>query len=184
MYYALVNYPKIEDPEFHIFLKKYDPYSELLPPHITFIFSIPETIGFKDLKHHISQVIARWKPFDMHFCKLKKTEDDHWLFWSAEEGNEEAIKLHDEFYQGILAPHLRKDLPYTPHIGLGFFSIEPYDFNNPKAKLTLDHTSYESARKEFQELNIDLWCKIDRLMLVSINADYTKCKDVMDFKFV
>ena len=183
MYYALVNYPQITHPDFHTFRKKYEPYSELIPPHITFIYAIPETTGLEELELHISQVMAHWKPFDMHFCELMKTEDDHWLSWTAEEGNEEAIELHDEFYQGILAPHLREDLTHTPHIGLGLFSKEPYDFNNPTAKLTLDRDKYECARKEFEELNIDLWCNIDRLQLVNINADFTECRDVMDFKF-
>lgn len=101
MYYALINYPKIEHPGFHIFRKKYEPYSELIPTHITFIFPTPDIIGLKDLNLHISQVLNLWKSFDMHFCKLMKTENDHWLFWSAEEGKDQAIKLHDEFYQGI-----------------------------------------------------------------------------------
>lgn len=183
MYYALVNYPQIEHPGFHSFRKKYEPYSDLLPAHITFIFPTPETIGMKDLKVHICQVLNHWKPFDMHFCNLMKTEDDHWLFWTAEEGNEHAIKLHDEFYQGILALHLRKDLPYTPHIGLGLFSKEPFDFNSPTAQLTLDEVRYEHARREFQELNIELWARIDRLRLVSINSDFTECRDIMKFRF-
>jgi hypothetical protein len=91
------------------------------------------------------------------------------------------VDLHDQLYKGILSPYLREDLPFYPHIGLGLFSREAYDFDNPTAELTLDEKRYNKARREFGDLGIDIWCTINRLTLVKINSDYTECVDLNSY---
>jgi len=100
MLLALVYYPKIENEDFHRFRHRYEPYAYLLPAHLTFIFPLPDSVGRQNLEGHISDVLTTWKPFQVHFCELHKTTD-HWLFWTLKEGNDRAIQLHDEFYQGM-----------------------------------------------------------------------------------
>ncbi len=180
MYLALVYYPKIDHKGFHHFRITYEPYAGLLPPHIPFIFPMEASFGKENLKNHILDVIEGWHAFEMHFCKLEKTWD-HWLFLGAEEGNEKAILLHDQLYSGKLKPYLRKDLPYTPHIGLGLFSLESYDFHNPIAELSLDQSKYNQARTEFKALDFDLWCTVDRLTMVQVNEEFTECQDLLTF---
>jgi len=155
MYYSLANFPKIENEKFHKFRNKYEPYAHLLSQHIAFIFPVHKILGFEKLKNHIQGELTHWKPFDIHFKNLEKTFD-HWLMLTPDEGREEAIKLHNELYRGILAPYLREDLPYTPHIALGLFSTEKYDLNNPTAKLTLDEKKYEKALNKFKALNFEI----------------------------
>ena len=181
MYFSLVYYPGIEQKGFHAFRNKYEPFSSLLPEHLTFVFPVPDTIGQEEVENHILEVVSFWNPFRVHFCNLEKTID-HWLFWTIKEGNELVSRLHNELYTGILAPHLREDLPYLPHIGLGLFSKEVYDFNNPTAELTLDRDKYERARKEFEDLNLDFWCTIDQLTLLKINAEFTECREIKTFQ--
>lgn len=180
MYLALVYYPEIDHKGFHRFRTTYEPFAALLPPHLPFIFPLEASFGIEHMKSHIQAVIKRWHAFDMHFCKLEKTWD-HWLFLGAEAGNDLAILLHDELYSGELEPYLREDLPYTPHIGLGLFSIESYDFHNPTAELALDENKYKSARAEFEALNFDLWCKVNTLTMVQVNEAFTKCEDLFTF---
>ncbi len=177
MYLALVYYPRIEHEGFHTFRMKYEPFAALLPEHVSFIFPIPESIGREKLEDHISKVLDSWVPFRVHFCILEKTQD-HWLFLVAKEGNSKVIELHDDLYKGILAPFLRKDLPFYPRIGLGLFSIEKYDFHNPTAELTLDTGRYSYARNDFEEMSFDVWCTIDQLSLLGINADLTECLEL------
>jgi len=180
MYFGLVHYPQIKHKDFQSFRHEYDPYSELLPEHITFIYPVPETVGREKLDKHIEKVLSLWKPFNVHFSILEKTWD-HWLYLGAKEGHNQVVELHDKFYEGILSPYLRDDLPYYPHIGLGLFSKEAYDFNDPTAELTLDKEKYEKARKKFEDMGFDLWCTIDRLTLVKINSDFTECEELRDF---
>ena len=180
MYFALVYYPCIEDQGFHHFRMKYEPYASLMPVHVPFVFPTPEEVGRKKLEAHISKVLKDWKPFHVHFCKLEKTWD-HWLYVGAEEGHDQVVQLHDHLYTGILAPYLRKDLPFHPHIGLGLFSKEKYDFNNPTTKLTLDEEKYLRAIEEFEALHFDLWCTIDCLTLVRLDDKFTECMAVQEY---
>jgi len=41
---------------------------------------------------------------------------------------------------------------------------------------------YERARKEFEALNMDLWCTIDHLALLRINEEFTECTELTIFK--
>ena len=183
MYFALVYYPQIEHEGFHAFRDRYEPYSELLPEHVPFVFPVPENIGGDKLEAHIEQVVNTCKPFDAHFCTLEKTWD-HWLYLGAKEGHDAIVELHDKLYKGILSPYLREDLPYYPHIALGLFSTEAYDFNNPTAELTLDEEKYNSARKSFEKMGVDLWCTVDKLTLVGVNSDFTECVDLRNFTMI
>lgn len=123
MPFALVFYPHIEHEGFDNFRKKYDPYIELLPEHVTFVFPTPESIGRENLETHISNTLETWTSFKVHFCYLDKTWD-HFLYLGAKEGYNQVVKLHDDLYKGILSPYLRNDLPFFPHNGLGLFSKE------------------------------------------------------------
>ena len=180
MYFGLVHYPQITHQGFQSFRNKYEPYSHLLPEHVTFIHPVPVNIGREKLERHIEVVLSKWKPFKVHFCLLEKTWD-HWLYLGAKEGHNQVVDLHDQLYKGILNPFHRKDLPFYPHIGLGLFSREAYDFDNPSAELTLDVQKYNKARQEFEDLKIDIWCTIDRLTLVEITSNYTECVDLINY---
>ena len=181
MYYALLYYPEIKNERFHLLRKKYEPYWELVPEHITFIFPVPESIGLENLESHITTILGSWEPFEIHIRGLDLTWDN-FLYYTIKEGNSQIFKLHDEFYTGILSPHLRKDLPFVPHIGVGLFSKEEYDFNNPTAKLNLDEEKYKIGLAEFEDINLDLWRTVDVLTLVKVNTEFTQCDDVKQFK--
>ena len=180
MYYGLVHYPRINHEGFHSFRKKYDPFFDLLPSHVTFMPPVPGHVGRKKLEEHIECVLSAWSPFRVHFCNLEKTWD-HWMYLGAEKGHDSVVELHDALFEGLLRPYLREDLPFYPHIGLGVFGNEPYDFKNPTAELTLDEKKYIRARKEFEELGFECWCNVDLLTLVTINSGFTECNNLMDF---
>ena len=181
MYFGLVHYPRILHKGFQTFRQRFDPFSDLLPEHITFIHPVPECVGQEKIEKHIEKILGNWKPFDVHFCTLEKTWD-HWLYMGAKEGGKKVVQFHDELYEGILRPYLREDLPFYPHIGLGFFGLENYDFNNPTAELSLDENKFKKALQEFKDLGFDYWCTIDKLTLVKINSDFTECVDLRNFK--
>ena len=45
--------------------------------------------------------------------------DGHYVFLLAEEGHQELLALHDALYDGILAGHRRRDIPFVPHLTVG-----------------------------------------------------------------
>jgi len=163
MYFALVYYPNIDNEAFHSFRRKYDPWHFLLPPHVPFVFPIPVEIGRKKLENHINMVLRKWVKFEVRFNTIEKTRD-HWMFLGAGKGKEKVVRLHDELYTDILSPHLRTNLPFDPHIGLGVFSTQKYDFNHPEAKSELDLARFHKALDEFRRLKLKsivisiAWC--------------------------
>ncbi len=179
-YLSLVYYPKIDDNVFQSIRNKYEPYANMIPEHIPLVFPVPETIGKDKLIHHVNRILARWKPFKIRIKGLYKTFD-HWLLVVLDEGNDQVIRLHDDLYTNILTHYLRKDLPYIPHVGLGLFSREAYDFSKPSRLLSLDEKKYRSARTEIEMADLNFRRTIDRLTLVRVNANFTVCYTEMEF---
>jgi len=169
MYFVLLYYPRflgktgedIED-----FRRKYDLFADSWKPHMPFIFPVPcDGIEEERFTEHVETVLKRWKPFPIHIGGFTKSWD-HWLLLLLGEGNEKAIALHDELYTGILAPYLRRDIEYIPHIGIGLFVRKDagYTALNPKI-IDFDAKLYSQALKEAESLKIDSFDTVDRLVL-------------------
>lgn len=179
-YFALVNYPNIEDQKYHVFRNKYDPYASLLSEHISFIFNVPVSIGKDNYIRHVESILADKRPFDITISGFYKTPD-HWLLLKIGEGNSAIINLHDEFYTGILEPYLRQDLPFIPHLGLGFFGIEPYDLGNPTARINLDKKKYRRALREINKEEMVYQARVEELTMIELDEGLTRCNDVATF---
>lgn len=41
------------------------------------------------------------------------------MFLLAEEGRDELLEVHDRLYAGVLQTHLRRDVPFVPHMTVG-----------------------------------------------------------------
>ena len=174
MVYALVHYPNIDTKHIDEFRRKHDPHFDLIGPHITFIFLVPESVGESNLISHIENVLGQWPPFPIQLRGLQKAWD-HWLFLTLAKGNEIAIRLNQELYSGLLAAYYRPDITFVPHLGLGLFARKGgnYDIRNPR-DVSLDVEEYSQALKEAQHLNLDYSCVIDRLHLVKIRDDVSQ----------
>lgn len=177
MYYALVYYPEITHPGFVTFRKKYEPYAALLPEHVTLVYPVEQSIGYKIFAHHIREILREWQPFDLHFSSRLELTWDCWMKLLAEEGYDQILLLHDQLYTGILEPHLRKDLPYNAYIGIGLFSNEGFDFSDLTTKKTLNRPKYDRAVQEFKQLDFDHWCTVDQLTIVEVNENFTECEN-------
>jgi len=175
MFYALAYYPELNDEVVNKLRKKYDPYSDLIKEHITLIFPVPETIGVDKLLSHISAILEKREPFRIHIRGFEKTWDN-WLFLKVKEGKEKLIELHDALYTGILQLYLRKDLPYTPHIGIGLFTKERYDPLQPE-KLTFDEENYQKALEKLKNEDPEYWRIMNQLTLVRINDDFSRLEE-------
>ena len=174
MFYALVHYPNIDTRHIEEFRRKYDPHCDLIRPHTTFIFLVPESAGESNLISHIENILNHWSPFPIQLKGLYKSWD-HWLFLTLAEGNENVIRLHRELYSGMLAAHHRSDIPFVPHLGLGLFARKDanYDIRDPR-DVSLDVEDYAHALREAEQLNLDYSCVIDRLHLVKISDDISQ----------
>ena len=159
MMYALVHYPNVDTRHINQLRIKYDPQAKLIEPHITLMFPVSESIGDKDLIHHLKSILSNWQTFPIHLQGLQISSDDH-LFLLIQEGNSRVIRLHDEIYTGILTDYWRKDLPFVPHLTLGVLKKESNE--------------YSLVFEEAKRLDIDYYCMLDKLHLVKVNDDRSK----------
>ncbi len=176
MRHALVFYPELRHAGIDALRARHDPTARLIHEHLTLVFPLPEAVGREALSRHVHAVAAGWAPFRLHLVDLERSWD-HWLFLAAREGAREAVALHDALYGGMLAPYLRADLPYTPHVGLGLFARGPYDPLDPQA-LPCDEAAYRRARAQAEALALDFWRVVERVTLVALGDDLSTVQEL------
>jgi 2'-5' RNA ligase len=175
--YALVHFPEIDKAKINEFRDAHDPYKDLIDVHITVVF--PVRVAQQPLIWHIETVLSGWKPFRIRLKGLVLSFD-RWLFLTVEDGNDQLVKLFEELYSGILAPHRRHDIEYIPHIGLGYFGTEEYNLS----ELTiapLDEARYEEALGKAEAADLAFETQIERLALIEVDDQFTKTTMVKEF---
>ena len=165
MIYALIHYPAVDTEQIDQLRRKYDPQFDLIAPHITIVFPLPQSIGEQNLIPHIEAVLHDWKPFPIRLRGLEKSWDDY-LFLMLEEGSREIVRLHEELYTGPLAD-CRIVNQFVPHLTLGVF--------------TSDLKTYSHALKEADRLDLDYNCTLTKVHLVKVNDERTQIVSSKEF---
>jgi len=104
------------------FRREHDiPFRDVVAPHFTMVF------GFGDLPiaaycEHVAKVAHSQIAIDFSIRYAMLGDDasngNFYVFLVPDEGYSGISKLHDKLYEGPLAPALRLDIPYIPHIGI------------------------------------------------------------------
>jgi len=152
--YALVHFPEIDTERINLLRKRYDPQVNLIEPHITLMFPIPEVIGENNLVKHVMSVLGNRKPFQVHLQGLERSSDDY-LFLMVQEGLADITALHDEIYTGVLAAYRKTDLPYVPHLTLGVFAQNANEYTEALAAARRLDLDYRWALDKIHLLKID-----------------------------
>lgn len=190
VFHAIVHYPEIDTERIELFRKKHDPTYELIRAHITVVFGVDQSVSLGSLTHHVRTVLEHWKSFDIELSGFTKSWD-HWLFLTLTRGNKKVMRLHDELYEGILAPYLRKDIQYIPHVGLGEFVKEgemgllrrKQEHLRDSSKIAFDEARYKIALREAQNLKLSYSTRMKKLQMIEINDAYTTITDIREFPF-
>jgi 2'-5' RNA ligase len=148
--------------------------------HLGFIMPTPGSIGRETLEQHILSVLIDWDPFSVRITGLFKSWD-HWLMLGVREGRDNVIRLHDELYSGLMKPHLREDLPFEPHIAIGYFGKKEFDVYARVKDPPLNKNRYETVLKMAEKMEFDFTRTVDRLTLVQFDDLFTHCENLRDF---
>jgi 2'-5' RNA ligase len=184
MYFCVVHYPKIDTTKIEEIRQEYDPTHSLIKPHLTLVFPIKSTeVDFEMLKSHLTNIALNTKPFDLEIGGFEKSWDN-WLFLGTKAGSRDINTLHDKLYSGILEPHWRKDLPFSPHISLGQFNQEGTNYNVEKpTQVAFDSQKYKEALTKAERLNLDFHTEVDKITLITLNDEISQVIDSVDFPF-
>jgi 2'-5' RNA ligase len=167
MYYALASFPEVDTVFIDRIRRKYDPTVDLIEPHLTVVFPVPESLGKGELVRHCTAVLQGWRPFPVGAGELAKSPD-HWLLLTLREGAGAVTQLYRDLYSGFLGEFARPEI-FQPHISLGYFlrAGRVNDWDNP-SEADFDEDRYAQAMREVKELDLELSWIIDCLDLVEL----------------
>ncbi|HLX22334.1 MAG TPA: 2'-5' RNA ligase family protein [Usitatibacter sp.] len=95
--------------------KRYDSTSHLVDAHLTLVFPFPAALTALQIGTHVRRVAARWPAIPVTF-RGPRMHANEFVFLMASRGAASIKALHDALYTRSLQPHLRRDIPYEPHI--------------------------------------------------------------------
>jgi 2'-5' RNA ligase len=116
--YAVAWFPAFEGIErIEAFRARHDPAAGLIAAHLTLVFAFPSAHSQLQVETHVRRIAAQWPPIPVSFRRVRMHANE-FLFLMAARGAASIAALHDRLYTRSFAPHLRRDLPYEPHITL------------------------------------------------------------------
>jgi hypothetical protein len=126
MAYLVVAYPKLSKSDFNWiqeYRKKNDPmYFSVVEPHFSIIFAIGDiekSVFIKEVKKQINNV--KKINFEIKVATINQDDSGEYYheFLVPDKGYSDIVKLHDKLYSGEFNGHLRLDIDFIPHIGIG-----------------------------------------------------------------
>jgi hypothetical protein len=97
------------------------PFRDVVAPHFTMVFGCSD-LPIAAYREHVAEVAHSQAVINFSIRYAMLGDDDsngnYYVFLVPDEGYSGISKLHDKLYQGPLAPALRLDIPYIPHIGI------------------------------------------------------------------
>lgn len=125
MSHLVIAYPELQQSDLdwiQDYRKQHDRQFSLVKPHVTLVFAIND-LDKSSFLHEVKQKVADIKPFDFDLKVATINQDDsgnyYHEFLVPDTGYSNIVKLHDKLYSGLFAPHLRFDIDFIPHIGIG-----------------------------------------------------------------
>jgi 2'-5' RNA ligase len=95
----------------------------VLAPHFTFVFPTSD-LSESNFVAHVAGCAAgvRRLAFTLRSSLLVKDDsgDAYYVLLVPDEGFSGVVKLHDKLYTGPLADSLRLDIPFIPHVTVGY----------------------------------------------------------------
>lgn len=146
------------------FRQRHDPMAALVPAHLSLVFAFPTALSRLQIETHVQRVASRWPPLPVTFRRVR-TEANEFVFLMAARGAASIKGLHDKLYTRSFAPHLRRELPYEPHITLARHA---------------DFAELQAALEEAEETFGDEFAAVVRevtLLAVARNGKITRLKD-------
>ena len=117
--YAVAWFPAFEGVErIEAFRARHDPAAGDIAAHLSLVFPFPTAHSQLQVETHVTRVVTHWPRIPATFRRACMDANEY-LFLMAARGAASITALHDRLYTRSLAPHLRRDIAYEPHITIG-----------------------------------------------------------------
>ena len=100
------------------FRAQHDPTAPVLPVHLTLVFPFASSLSALQIVTHIRRVVANWPVLPIVFSGCAAFEAQ-WVYLRVTRGRQALQELHGRLYRGILAPFLREEFAFEPHLTVG-----------------------------------------------------------------
>jgi 2'-5' RNA ligase len=184
MFYAVVHRPEVDVTLVEDFNRRYNPYHELIGPHVTLLFPVPgEQVREAAVRSRAEEVARQTAPFRVGLNNLELSWDQ-WLFLIPTDGMPAFHRLHNQFFEGEFSSFLRRDIPFVPHVALGQFALagSSYSLQDPTA-VPMDEDRYQQARAEVERAGLDLTYTATGLELVTVDDEFTSTTTLARYAF-
>ena len=115
---AIVAFPQgVALDDIEAFRKLHDPQAAL-PAHVTFVFPFASTLSALQVLTHVRRVAGRWPVLPITIAGVD-AYGWQWVHLRVTRGREAIVELHDRLYRRSLAPFLRSEFDYAPHVTIG-----------------------------------------------------------------
>ena len=151
------------------FRARHDPMAAHIPAHLSLVFPFPTAHSRLQVQTHVQRIVSRWPPIPVGFRAVRLCANE-FVFLMASRGAAAIATLHDKLYTRSFQPHLRRDLPYEPHITIArnpeFAALER---SFSEAQDTFGR-EFEGVIREVTVLAVDRDGKIERLKQIPLNT--------------
>ena len=100
------------------FRRRNDPLAASLPAHVTLVFPFASTLSALQIAAHVRRIAVRWPVLPVRIEGVD-AYDWQWVHLRITRGRESIVELHDRLYRRSLAPFLRSEFDYAPHVTIG-----------------------------------------------------------------
>ena len=168
--YAVAWFPRFAGVErIEAFRGRHDPVAHLIPAHLSLVFPFPTALTRLQVQTHVKRVVSRFPVIPLTFRTIKPAASE-FAFLMAARGAGAVIELHDRLYTRALAPHLRRDLDYIPHITLArHASLQALDAAIEEARDTLE-AEYRDVMREVTLLAVGPDGRIAPLAVLALDS--------------
>jgi len=161
------EFPGVERIE--AFRERHDPMAPFIPAHLSLVFPFHTAHSRLQVQTHVQRVVSRWPPVPVAFRAVRLYANE-FVFLMASRGAAAVTALHDKLYTRSLQPHLRRDLPYEPHITVA----RNADFGALERAMSAARDEFggefEGVIREVTLLAVDRSGKIERLKQIPLNS--------------
>ena len=161
--FAVAWFPTFEGLErIEAYRQRHDPQAVTVAAHLTLVFPFSTALTALQVETHVRKVAAGWPPIAVAFRPVRGLNNEFVLLM-ATRGAAAVTQLHDALYTRSIRPHLRKDLPYEPHITIARHP-EPARYEAALAQAQAEfHGEFGSVLREVTLLSVRPDGKLDRL---------------------